>query len=100
MTLDFEQNLAKYADVVVHIGLDFRAGQKLFIYAPIEARQLAQAVTRSAYKVGAAYVHVQYLDPVLDKIRLEDGESATLDVYPQWLSDAIAAHMDNGDAIL
>jgi aminopeptidase len=100
MTLDFEKNLAKYADVVVHIGLDFRKGQKLFIYAPIEARQLTQAVTRSAYKAGAAYVYVQYLDPVLDKIRLEDGASETLDVYPQWLSDAVAEHMDNGDAIL
>lgn len=100
MTTDFDKNLAKYADVVVHIGLDFRKGQKLFIYSPIEARQLTHAVTRSAYKAGAAHVHVQYVDPVLDKIRLEDGADATLDVYLQWLSDAVAEHMDDGNAIL
>jgi aminopeptidase len=100
MASEFEKNLAKYADVAVHIGLDLHKGQRLFIYSPIEARSLAQAVTRSAYKAGAAFVHVQYMDPVLDKIRVEDGPEASLDEYPAWLSDAVAAHMDNGDAIL
>lgn len=100
MPTEFEKNLAKYADVAVHIGLDLHEGQRLFIYSPIEARQLAHAVTRSAYKAGAAYVHVQYIDPVLDKIRVEDGAEETLDVFPEWLSDAVARHMDNGDAIL
>jgi aminopeptidase len=100
MPTEFEKNLAKYADVAVHIGLDLHAGQRLFIYSPIEARALVHAVTRSAYKAGAAYVHVQYIDPVLDKIRVEDGAEETLDVFPEWLSDAVAKHMDNGDAIL
>src|SRR5688572_2474961 len=100
MASEFEKNLAKYADVAVHIGLNLHKGQRLFIYSPIEARSLAQAVTRSAYQAGAAFVHVQYLDPVLDKIRVEEGPEASLDEYPVWLSDAVAAHMDNGDAIL
>ena len=96
MASEFEKNLAKYADVAVHIGLNLQAGQRLFIYSPIEARSLAQAVTRSAYQAGAAFVHVQYLDPVLDKIRVEVGAEETLDEFPQWLSDGVAQH-DGGE---
>jgi aminopeptidase len=100
MASEFEKNLAKYADVAVHIGLNLHKGQRLFIYSPIEARSLAHAISRSAYKAGAKYVHVQYIDPILDKIRVEDGAEETLDEYTAWLSDGVAQHMDNGDAIL
>ena len=37
---------------------------------------------------------MQYLDPVLDKIRVEVGAEETLDEYPQWLSDGVAHESD------
>ena len=34
MALDFEKTLEKYADLIVHVGLNLRAGQKLIVRAP------------------------------------------------------------------
>ncbi|MEL6407471.1 MAG: aminopeptidase [Chloroflexota bacterium] len=95
---DFETQLQKYADVAVNVGVDLQAGQRLWISAPLEARELVTALTRSAYKAGAADVFVNWSDPVLDKIRLEDGSDEAVENYPAWLVDGLLQHTDNGDA--
>lgn len=97
---DFSVLLQKYADVAIKIGLNLRKGQRLFISAPLEARDLIYALTRSAYKSGAKDVHVNWVDQMLSRIRLEDGSDETLTETSQWLNDALANHIENGDAIL
>ena len=62
MTSDFDQTLQKYADLIVQVGLNLRAGQKLIVRAPIQAAQLARLVTVSAYRAGARLVDVLYSD--------------------------------------
>ena len=56
--------LQKYAEAIVRVGLNLRAGQRLIItnatsrgvLAP--ARPLVHAVTKAAYAAGARYVDV------------------------------------------
>ncbi len=43
---EFSQALQKYADVVVRVGLNLRAGQRLFILAGIHDYPLVQACHR------------------------------------------------------
>ncbi|MEM9952716.1 MAG: aminopeptidase [Chloroflexota bacterium] len=95
---DFTETIQKYADVLVQVGLDLQAGQRLFINAPLEARELALAVTRSAYKAGAENVHVNWADPELDKIRLRDGSDEAVKAYPDWVVDGLLQHTDAGHA--
>ncbi len=95
---DFSDKIQKYADVAVSVGLDFKAGQRLFVNAPIEARELALAITRSAYKAGAEDVYVNWVDPETDKIRLQHGDETALQAYPQWVIDGLIEHTDAGNA--
>ena len=95
---NFKDKIQKYADVAVAVGLDFKAGQRLFLNAPIEARDLALAITRSAYKAGAEDVYVNWVDPEVDKIRLQNGNDNALTAYPQWVVDGLIDHTDAGHA--
>lgn len=95
---DFSDKIQRYADVAVSVGLDFKAGQRLFVNAPIEARELALAITRSAYKAGAEDVYVNWVDPETDKIRLQHGDETALQAYPQWVIDGLIEHTDAGNA--
>ena len=95
---DFNDKIQKYADVAVAVGLDFKAGQRLFLNAPIEARELALAITRSAYKAGAEDVYVNWVDPETDKIRLQNGDEKAIQAFPQWAIDGLIEHTDAGHA--
>lgn len=95
---DFNDKIQKYADVAVAVGLDFKAGQRLFLNAPIEARELALAITRSAYKAGAEDVYVNWVDPETDKIRLQNGDEKAIQALPQWAIDGLIEHTDAGHA--
>lgn len=59
---EFSRSLQKYADVVVRIGLNLRAGQRLLIYAGIFDYPLVRLVTQSAYQAGARMVDVIWDD--------------------------------------
>lgn len=95
---NFKDKIQKYADVAIVVGLDFKAGQRLFLNAPIEARELALAITRSAYKAGAEDVYVNWVDPDVAKIRLQNGNDNALTSYPQWMVDGLLDHTDAGHA--
>ncbi|GAB5492517.1 MAG: aminopeptidase [Phototrophicaceae bacterium] len=95
---NFKDKIQKYADVAIAVGLDFKAGQRLFLNAPIEARDLALAITCSAYNAGAEDVYVNWVDPEVDKIRLQNGDDTALKAYPQWVVDGLLDHTDAGHA--
>ena len=72
-TSDFERNLEKYAEIVVHIGLNLRPGQRLLIGpssslikgAPFESAPLIRQVVVQAYQAGARFVDVAHDDEQL-----------------------------------
>ncbi|MEO5887696.1 MAG: aminopeptidase [Anaerolineales bacterium] len=81
---EFDQMLAKYADVVVKIGLNLQKGQRLLIRALLDDAQLVRKVTESAYKAGAIFVDVLYTDERLTRIRLEHADPESLNEVPNW----------------
>ena len=95
---DFETKLQKYADVAVEVGLDFKAGQKLWVIADLKARELALAITRSAYRAGAEDVFVSWSEPELDKIRLQEGTDTAIQAFPDWVIDSLVNHTEEGHA--
>lgn len=95
---DFKDKIQKYADVAVQVGLDFQAGQRLWVTAPIEAHAFALAITRSAYRAGAEDVYVNWVDPETDKIRLQEGNDSAVTTFPDWVIDGLAGHTDEGHA--
>src|SRR5215218_4537908 len=98
--------LRKYADAIVKIGLNLRAGQRLIITnagargVPPAGRALVHEVTKAAYAAGARYVDVIWGDEEMLRIRLQNAPADSFGEYPKWQVQGILDMIKNGDALL
>ncbi|MEO8355988.1 MAG: aminopeptidase [Chloroflexota bacterium] len=97
---EFSQALQKYADVVVRVGLNLRAGQRLLIEAGIFDYPLVRLVTARAYQAGARYVDVIWEDQEITHVHLNNASQDALQEIPNWLPNAALEYLENGDAYL
>jgi len=108
MSIEFEKNLEKYAEVILKIGLNLQPKQRLLIGGPssfsygvpFEAAPLVRIITKKAYEMGARLVDVIWADEQLRYIRLKHGSRKYLRDYPQWKIDARFDISQAGDAHL
>jgi aminopeptidase len=96
----FEQDLQKYAEIIIRVGLNLQPGQHLVIQAPVEALPLARLVTARAYQAGARYVDTIYEDDqaTLARFRFAPRDSFTEDRV--WLGRMLDEHGRTGNAYL
>lgn len=84
----FEQNLRKYADLLVRVGANVTEGDVLLFRTVVNddpvTRQLAHYVIEAAYKAGAKFVDVEWTDDMAGKLRLLHAAEDTLDFVPDW----------------
>jgi aminopeptidase len=101
-----EEMLAKYAEAIVKVGLNLRAGQRLIITlavnrgVPIQFALLVREVVKSAYGVGAKYVDVIWGDEETLRLRAQHAPRDSFAEYPVWSVDAVVGMIENGDALL
>jgi aminopeptidase len=108
VSLEFEKNLEKYAEVIVKIGLNLQPGQRLLIGGPtsynygtpIELAPLVRLITEKAYKIGARFVEVFWDDEEIRKIRFENAPKDSFKEYPIWRLDCQYQFGIGGDAVL
>lgn len=108
MSSEFEQNLDKYADVIIKVGLNLQPGQCLLIgapifsdtYAPIELAPLVRLIVAKAYKVGARFVDVMWIDYQLQLLRYKYAPKDSFEEFPSWRTDLVHDMGKSGDAIL
>src|SRR5918993_192469 len=82
---EHQELLKKYAEAVVRVGLNLRAGQRLII---------TNATAR------ARYVEVIWGDEEMLRIRLQNAPDNSFDEYPTWQINALTSMIENGDALL
>ncbi len=97
---EFNGLLAKYADVVVRIGLNLRKGQRLLLRGILEDASLMRKVTESAYKAGAVYVEPIYTDERIARIRFEHADPESLTEVPNWMLTRYEEYYERMDAEL
>jgi aminopeptidase len=100
MTLPSEQELEKYAGLILEIGLNLQAGQRLAIEAPIESAVLVHKVTALAYQMGARLVTVVWLDDQIKLDRFRYAPRDSFEEYPVWKARILGEYAENGDAVL
>jgi aminopeptidase len=93
-----DDHLERYAELVVRVGANVQPGQEVFLFSAVEHRALARALTRQAYKAGAAYVHVLYDDAHARRAMIELGPDEALTYSPEWLKQFVRS-MD-GNAMI
>ena len=101
-----QEMLAKYAEAIVKVGLNIRAGQRLIITlgatrgVPHQFAPLVREIAKAAYAVGAKYVDAIFADEEMLRIRAQHAPKDSFDQYSKWQIDAITNMIENGDALL
>lgn len=97
---NFQENLEKYAELVVKVALNIQEGQKLRINADIENADFVRIITRKAYQAGAKKVYTNLTDPMIQRITYEEAPEEGLAEFPQWQVQAYDELIDEEGAIL
>jgi len=103
MFIPSQQDLQKYAELVVRVGLNLRAGQRLLINSPttfgvqLHAAPLVREVAKAAYKAGANYVEVLWGDEAMLKTRIQQAPSGSFDEFSKWQTDALDQLLEHGN---
>ena len=92
--------LCAYAELLIRVGVDLRAGQGLLVRAPIESAPLVREVARVAYRVGSPLVDVMWSDDAVTRARFELGPEGSFERVPQWRADGRLAMYRQGFASL
>src|SRR5688572_4386531 len=101
-----QELLQKYAEAIVRVGLNLRAGQRLIITNATArgvtpaGRELVHAVTKAAYAAGARFVDVIWGDEEMLRLRVQNAPADSFGEYPKWQVHGILDMINNGDALL
>lgn len=84
--MSFEENLSKYAKLIVKAGVNVQPGQIVVIDAPVENANLARLITKEAYLQGAGEVVVRYSDEVVSRYKYEYLPTEKFADVPDWFA--------------
>ncbi|MEX2144449.1 MAG: aminopeptidase [Anaerolineales bacterium] len=107
MAPEFDTQLQKYAELIVHIGLNLQKGQKLVISgknlfrgAPLNSAPLVRQIAATAYKAGARLVDIMWDDDQSQLIRFKYAPRDSFGEYPTWRTRALFEYANNADVIV
>lgn len=106
MSFPSQEYLQKYAELVVRVGLNLRAGQRLVINNPttrgvlLHTAPLVREVAKAAYRAGASYVDVLWGDEALLKTRVQEAPRDSFDQFSDWQIKAITEMFEHDGAHL
>ena len=83
-----ENTLSKFALLTLKIGVNLQKGQGLEIACPVEKREVAVALTKTAYELGAKKVNVRWNDDEIDRLTYLGAETDALCAVPKWFVDS------------
>ena len=96
--MKLNENLEKYASMLLRVGVDLQDGQELLIAAAPEAAALVRKMTECAYKMGAKRVQVMWSDAVCDRLDCEYQSEEELAHVPDWRAEMVNAPARRGCA--
>lgn len=93
---DFENNLEKYAELAVKVGINLKEKEGLIITGNTDTLPLARLIMKKAYEAGAKDVEFQLRDDEMSLIRFNHGKDYVFDNFPKWKVDSLEAmYKDN-----
>ncbi|MFX0004822.1 MAG: aminopeptidase [Candidatus Hodarchaeota archaeon] len=104
MFSEFEQNLEKYAELILKVGVNLQKGQWLLITphglgtSLLDLAPFIEIVVKKAYQLGARFVDVLWNNPQLHLIRLKYATRDSFEEVPNWPRDASLENIEKGGA--
>jgi len=95
--MDFEEIRKKYADIIVNTAINLQEGKPLLIRTEIAQRKFAKALAEAAYCRGASLVSMQYSDPELKRLRIDEAlNDKYLDFVPSHIKNMYDCYLNDG----
>lgn len=96
-----EQNqLEKYARLLVRTGINLQDNQILVVNCPVECAYFGRAIVKEAYAVGARKVVMNWRDDLISRETYLNGKDEIFDEFPEWQKAFYNDHADEGAAFL
>src|ERR1700689_4172160 len=87
MTDDHAARVEALATLAVGVSANVADGQTVIVRAHLADAALVRAVVRAAYRRGAHQVEVDWNDPLVRRIRLEEAGDDALGSVPSWVHE-------------
>ncbi|MBD3917297.1 aminopeptidase [Paenibacillus sp. PR3] len=94
------QQLDKYAELIVKVGVNIQQGQDLFVTCSIELVELGRQIAAQAYAAGASNVHIDWTDDVTARLKYEKAADEVFNVYPEYEKLKRNTFVDRGAAFV
>src|SRR5699024_3488470 len=95
MLPNFNENLQKYADLLVEKGLHVQSGDWVKMTIAVDQAPLARLITKKAYSLGAEKVIVKWMDDEVTKQHYINQSEELLTDIPQYTIDESEDHVLN-----
>ncbi|MCM3160315.1 aminopeptidase [Metabacillus litoralis] len=97
---NIKQNLEKYAELAVRVGVNIQPNQNLTINASTEVVEFVRLVVKKAYEAGARNVYVEWHDDVITRTRFELASEEALSDYPEWKAKGLETLAEHDGAFM
>lgn len=97
---DFQQNLEKYAELAVKVGVNIQKGQTLVVNTSLDSADFVRLVVKKAYEAGAHNVVVNWSDDAVSRTKYELAPDEAFHEYPSWRAKEIEELAENGAAFM
>lgn len=98
--MDLDNNLKKYAELAIKIGVNIQPNQTLLIRTPIECADFVRHAVKCAYECGARNVFVEWSDEECSLARYLYAPDEVFNEFPRWISDQYVEIAKEGGAFL
>ncbi|MDX6411157.1 MAG: hypothetical protein QOE91_673, partial [Gaiellaceae bacterium] len=93
-------DLARYADAVVKVGLSIGKDDDLIVTCQPAHSELAVALVEAAYRAKARSVEIDYVDPLVRAAYLETAPDAAIGYITPWRAARVRASIKPSTATL
>ncbi len=94
-----ESKKAAYARQLL-TAINLQKGQLLYLSASVDSADFVHILVREAFAMGAYDVDVDYSDAVMEKLKINHADEASLTEEPEWKRLHMQHVLDNGACIL
>ena len=94
--MELEEQIEKYAELLVIKGCALKPGQELYINAPVQTLDFTRKVVKCAYEHGASFVTVAWSDGLTNRYGLEYAPLDRYEQVPAWSAERAKSMARNG----
>ncbi|WP_414052254.1 aminopeptidase [Macrococcus animalis] len=87
MKLYKEEQLKKYAELLVKVGMNVQKNQRVYIRATVDAKDFVHMIVEEAYKAGSSDVKINYADDRLAQLNFKYRDQSAFESVPQYQID-------------